>query len=293
MTTLKTRRAILAGAASAAALGVSPALATLTDKTERRDILVMELLPPPGRNSNTWSGFALDGTSQRWAFGADREGVVEFAFREDRSAVRPDGQCFWHSEPAPAPLCEAVRLAVKDMGSVSDDPIFAAIEKHRLAHEAKEAAFDAYNDLSESAPPDCRLNGLPSVQISSYENTGAPICVSHKSQIAYYAEAYPENERAAFIEQSKKALVAEKRRRARAARKAGLTAAWSLFDTRARETWELLEILVKTAPTTRSGAAAAVAHVVELLEDDRIDFSDIGPELTAILKTASNAISAG
>jgi len=170
------------------------------------------------------------------------------------------------------------------------DPIFAAIERHRLAHEAYETAHDDYNDLSERSPAECRLNETTRVQIAATEGTGVPIYAQYPYEIEYLAASYPECEQAAFIARSKKALVAAKRKRTIAARKVGIRAAWDRFCALAKEQHNALAALVETSPTTKSGAAAAVAHVVQLLEDDRVAFDDIGPEVTEILKASSKRL---
>jgi hypothetical protein len=172
----------------------------------------------------------------------------------------------------------------------SGDPIFAAIERHRLAHEACEAAHDDYNDLSELSPAECRLKEITRVQIATTEGTGVPIYATHLHEIQYLAASYPECEQAVFIARSKKALAAARRKRTIAARKAGITAAWDRFCALAKEEHVALAALVETSPTTRLGAAAAVSHVVQLIEDDRVSFDDIGPELTEILKASAKRL---
>lgn len=106
--------------------------AAIASSNEAGQVLVVELLPPPDSDSRMWSGFTLDGSSQRWAFGAGSDGEIIFAHREDRPSV--DGPVCWLREPAPPPVREAVRSAIAErVGPVPPDPILTAIEQHKLA----------------------------------------------------------------------------------------------------------------------------------------------------------------
>lgn len=109
-----TRRKIMNALVSSAVTAAATPVALATSQANLGPVFIMELLPPPGRNSDIWSGFTMDASGTRWAFGANGSGHLQFAFREDRSCKTPQGESLWSTEDAPEAVREAVRQAVRD-----------------------------------------------------------------------------------------------------------------------------------------------------------------------------------
>ncbi|MEA2907048.1 MAG: hypothetical protein QOI12_4435 [Alphaproteobacteria bacterium] len=81
---------------------------------------ISTLLPPTKPTDNWFNGMAASERGARYAFAADRRGVLmfvfredHFVFREDHTSMLPDGRCFWLSIGNPPSLARAVRAAVR------------------------------------------------------------------------------------------------------------------------------------------------------------------------------------
>jgi hypothetical protein len=74
---------------------------------------ITTLLPPTKPTDNWFNGMAAGERGARYAFAADRKGVLMFVFREDHTSMLPDGRCFWLSIGNPPSLARAVRAAVR------------------------------------------------------------------------------------------------------------------------------------------------------------------------------------
>lgn len=141
----------MSGALSVAAATLVPFAAQASEQPST--VFVMELLPPPGRHSSTWSGFVMDEHGHRWAFAANRAGELVHAFREDRGCVLEDGRAFWSAMEEPnSDVREAVRAAVlaqTDNLSRGSEILDLAAEIRRIHSEAEEIAADASDDYED------------------------------------------------------------------------------------------------------------------------------------------------
>ena len=163
-----------------------------------------------------------------------------------------------------------------------EDPVFAAIERHRAAQTAADAATAEIKRLHDLAD---EIVGPMSIDIPSLTEPGTTVEASGYSDIE---QAVPREQ---FPEQFAHYLaVLKERQKARFAVTGDTN---PIGDEKYAAAWDAVVDFANTVPTTLPGLLAMITHAAEIRDADKDAFTDYNCMLIENLATAATALIGG
>lgn len=181
--------------------------------------------------------------------------------------------------------------ALAQAASFEPDPIYAAIERCRVAKIAAEDACIAANRLEESLPdettrkPRVHLGDVPKFETTAEQDAEGALTIRHKlsatartpvfadsiEDIKHNASMAPKAQREAWIKEKLAALKADEEMLHEAQATAGLIAAQEAEDAASTEERDAVWELANTVPSTVAGLAAVMAYVREFADKHKYE----------------------